>query len=111
MKKYTINQLRGAWGAGANHSQGHGNDHLIGSYFHTWDDDGTLNEQGRVLSRHADGYYLVQFYEWFMGEPSSRQLRAFESMVSWTFYDSHEAMDAAYKKYVATSPAWAWSWK
>jgi hypothetical protein len=69
---------------------------LIGKWFHSFDAEGDIKWQGRILGK-PDGLYLVQLHEWLMGDPSDQILVAPPDMKGWHFYDSPEAMRAAYE--------------
>lgn len=65
---------------------------LVGHWFHSLDANEQILWQGVVLSRPKPGWYLVQLFEWFMGEPSVRKLVPFEQMANWLFYATNEEM-------------------
>jgi len=89
MSKYNIQQLRGAWGAGrAAQTKADG---VAGKWFHSFK-DGHVHWQGQVLSAQPADHFLVQLYEWFMGQPNKQVIVPFSDMVGWTFYDSSEQM-------------------
>jgi hypothetical protein len=88
-RKYSLAQLRSAWGAGRAQAVRDGEvDPLEGKYFHSFK-DGRLHWQGRVLHSMREGYYLVQLYSWLDGRPTNQQLVAYDSMLDWHFYTSH----------------------
>ena len=65
---------------------------LVGHFFHSLTADEQIEWQGVILSRPKPGWYLVQLFEWFMGEPSVRKLVRFEQMSNWFFYATNEEM-------------------
>jgi hypothetical protein len=67
-------------------------DVLVGKFFHSWK-DGAIHWQGHILGSPAQGVYLVQLFEWLMGEPSSQHLVRLEDMCGWTFYSTCEHMN------------------
>lgn len=89
MNKYNIQQLRGAWGAGRAAQEK--SDGIVGKWFHSFK-DGYVHWQGQVLSAQPADHFLVQLYEWFLGEPNKQIVVPFSEMVGWTFYDSNEQM-------------------
>jgi hypothetical protein len=70
---------------------------LVGKWFHSFE---TIEErdqykphwQGQVLSKHPNNMYLVQSYEWLMGEPLNQLLVEFKDMKFWIFYEDNETM-------------------
>ncbi len=65
---------------------------LVGHYFHSLDEADQVQWQGVVLAQPRRGWYLVQLFEWFMGEPSVRKLIPFEQMTKWFFYETNDEM-------------------
>jgi hypothetical protein len=74
-------------------------DPLVGKFFHSFTDDRKLSWQGTVLKHVRGGFYLVQLFEWFFGEPSAREVVSLERMAGWSFYDTAEEMREAYADY------------
>lgn len=61
---------------------------LVGSYFH-----GAHQQQGRVVARLGDSRYLLEFYDWVMGEPMFQQIMDIDEMIDdWYYYDTPEWM-------------------
>jgi len=52
--------------------------------------------QGVVVGNPEPGWYLVQLFEWLMGEPNLRRLVKIEDMEHWLFYEDVEAMKFSY---------------
>jgi len=71
---------------------------LVGRWFHTWEKD-ELAWQGTVEAEILPGWYLVQLFEWFHGEPSVQRVVRIEEMTGWHLYPSREDMLAAYEVY------------
>jgi hypothetical protein len=67
-------------------------DGLVGNCFHSIDEEGKIQWQGRVLSSPKQDWYLIQTYEWLMGEPHDRKLVHFDKMVNWLFYENENDM-------------------
>jgi hypothetical protein len=65
------------------------------TFFHTFE-DGQISQQGRIIEEDLPGFYLVQFFEWIMGEPSSEQLVHVSDMKDWRWYETAEDMRTAY---------------
>jgi len=73
-------------------------DGIVGRFFHSFV-EGRVHWQGRVLSQETEGgIYLVQLFEWFLGEPSDMVLVNLQDMMGWKFYDSVEHMNDAYDR-------------
>ena len=80
---------------------------LVGYFFHSVHTEGAgkrpLVWQGHVLSRPDPGFYLVQLYEWMLGEAQACRLVRIEDMLTWSFYPTNEAMQKAYNRHKETS--------
>ena len=97
-KKYNISQLKGAWGAGRAMAEKQPNDKgLIGKWFHSFEEDGRVKWQGRIVSAQAEGLFLIQLYSWISGSPHDQKLIHIKDMVSWVFYEDSEDMICAYE--------------
>jgi len=66
-------------------------DGIAGKWFHSFK-EGYVHWQGQVLSAQPADHFLVQLYEWFMGQPNKQVIVPFSDMIGWTFYDSSEQM-------------------
>lgn len=81
-------------------------DPLIGRYFHSFaireDENGIskrpIQWQGAVLGSPTPGYYLVELYEWLMGQPNGQCLVKIEQMLDWQFYDTPESMQEFWQR-------------
>lgn len=78
---------------------------LVGLWFHTFDADGVLGNQGEVRAVDGD-LVLVQLYDWIGGDPSKMEIRSKSEMVGagYRFYGSNEDMHRAYSHYMAAQP-------
>ena len=66
---------------------------LVGQFFHSFHPaTGQLEWQGEIIGRPEPGVYLVELFEWLLGQPSTRHLVKIEDMQSWAFYPDREAM-------------------
>lgn len=72
---------------------------LVGRYFHIFDDNCEVQYQGQVLSQIDETHYLIQLYEWFVGNPDTIYVVSIDTMVSktlsrdarnWQFYENRE---------------------
>lgn len=54
--------------------------------------------QGQVAVEVRNGVYLVQLYDWLMGERSTQRMVDVDEMCDWSFYDSAEEMRFAYDR-------------
>lgn len=93
---YTLDQLRGAWGAGHAAAmkkvtqEQHDNLNLVGKFFHSVDGKGGLRWQGTILSEPSPDMFLVQLFDWVMGQPSIQKLIPINEMNDWIFYSTHD---------------------
>jgi hypothetical protein len=74
---------------------------LVGKFFHSLNSDKKVEWQGFVLSNPEPGWYLVQLFEWLMGNPNVIRLVRIEQMESWLFYPSAKIMSDSYDSGVA----------
>ena len=74
---------------------------LVGQYFHSIGPDGMLLWQGIVIGNPQPGWYLLQLFEWLMGEPNVRRLVRIEEMTTWLFYPDDVTMAHSYERGVA----------
>jgi hypothetical protein len=74
---------------------------LIGRAFHTFRETKSgrraVQYQGVVRAKIEDGIYLVQYFEWFVGESSTLELVRIEKMLEWQFYEDTEHMNFWYE--------------
>ena len=69
---------------------------LVGKWFHSFNDNGFVKWQGRIVS-YEDPFYLVETFEWVMGGPDDQKLIKITDMADWVFYDDAEEMNMTYK--------------
>jgi hypothetical protein len=79
---------------------------LVGRYFHIFTEDKengkkTIQRQGMVRGELGDGYYLVQYFDWWAGEANSMDIHRIENMKPgyWQFYETSEDMKNWYATY------------
>lgn len=83
-------------------SKANGGAVLIGQFFHSiGKDTGKIQWQGCIIGNPEPGWYLVQLFEWAMGEPNVRRLVRIEDMEGWLFYPDGEAMTHSYEYGIA----------
>lgn len=78
-------------------------DILIGKYFHTFrHEDGCgcrrVQWQGKVMGKASATVYLVQLFDWILGDPNSQTLMTLEGLIQreTEFYDSADEMNNCY---------------
>lgn len=73
---------------------------LIGKFFHTFCVGRRFNEQGRIVTSPAPGYYVVQMFEWLTGSRSftGTRLVTLDVIVRerWALYVDDEDMRESY---------------
>lgn len=70
---------------------------MIGKFFHSKNEKGMLKYQGRIIDQPSKDMFMVEIYDWFMGDKQSEQLVSFIDMKNWIFYDSSELMQHSYE--------------
>lgn len=88
-------------GTGAAHANA-----LVGKWFHTFYDDTPsepktsrrVKNQGVIVGPVSEDVFLVQFYDFGMGGPSTLCLFKLEDMMTWVFYTDDEDMRHAYER-------------
>lgn len=100
-KQFALHRLQGEWFTPADEIvqfiRGRDDRSLEGKFFHSVR-DGKIKWQGYVMAEQADGYYLVQLFEWLMGEPSIQKVVHIGAMSDWEFYSSADEMNEAYAR-------------
>jgi hypothetical protein len=75
---------------------------LLGHFFHSiGKDTGKVEWQGVVVGNPEPGWYLVQLFEWGMGEPNVRRLVRVEDMADWILYEDAETMKFSWEQGLA----------
>jgi hypothetical protein len=69
-------------------------DSLVGSFFHS---DVGRGWQGCVVAEPGPGVYLLERFEWLVGSSDDQVLMRLEDMIGWSFYDTAEWMNSAYR--------------
>lgn len=69
---------------------------MIGKYFHSIVNDKVL-WQGCVIGNPEPGIYLLQLFEWLMGEPNVIRIVRIEEMKDWFFYNNGDEMVLSYE--------------
>ena len=99
--KFAVHRLQGEWFSPAEEIiqfiKGKDDKSLEGKFFHSFK-DGEISWQGYVVAEQSDGYYLVQLFEWVLGEPSTQKVVHIGSMADWEFYSSSDEMNDAYER-------------
>lgn len=75
---------------------------LSGLWFHSRK-DGKIEWQGYVVRALESGNYVVQLFEWLMGEPTVQKVVPFDQMKEWDFYPTDRAMRYAWNKHKGRS--------
>ena len=69
---------------------------LVGTYFHSFNPDGTVEWQGCIVAEPHTGYFLVETFDWSSGSSFCQHLVRIENMLTWRFYDDADWMRNAY---------------
>lgn len=76
---------------------------LEGRCFHTFDAGGFVQTQGVVRGNLGNGFYLVQYFDWIVGNPGTMEVRSVHDMMPgrgadcWQFYEDADHMNFWYK--------------
>lgn len=65
-----------------------GSENLVGLFF-VGDVGDRRGHQGHVLAYLVNGFYLVQFFSWAMGDPSNQGVVKLEDLLQAKFYSDH----------------------
>ncbi|MCX7110700.1 MAG: hypothetical protein NTX45_11350 [Proteobacteria bacterium] len=71
-------------------------DCLAGHFFHSIE-NGKVCWQGFVIGHVFEQYYLVQLFEWVMGEHSVQKMVSIAEMSPWLFYSDADEMKFSYE--------------
>jgi hypothetical protein len=77
-------------------------DCLVGRFFHSIE-GGKVRWKGMVIGRVSEQNYLVQLFEWAMGEPSVQRIVSISEMSPWLFYSDADEMTHSYEHGTASS--------
>ena len=66
-------------------------DALVGKCFLSLNSDGKADRQGIVRAKVCDRNYVIQFFDWIMGEPSTIAVVPIESLMSSSPSDKRKA--------------------
>ncbi|MDF0673749.1 MAG: GIY-YIG nuclease family protein [Nitrospira sp.] len=99
--RFAVHRLQGEWFAPVqdllDFITGQTDKSLVGKFFHSFK-DGKICWQGYIVADQADGYYLVQLFEWVLGDPSVQKVIHLGQMADWDFYGSTDEMYEAYER-------------
>ena len=72
---------------------------LKGKFFHTFDKEGYVRQQGQIIDLVNDDTVLIQLYDWILGQSSNKKIVSLKNMAKsgWALYDSNEDMLYAFK--------------
>lgn len=65
-----------------------GSENLVGLFF-VGDVGERQGHQGHVLAYLVNGFYLVQFFSWAMGDPTNQGVVRLEDLLQAKFYSDH----------------------
>jgi len=72
---------------------------LVGRHFHIFGDDKTVSRQGKVIDQVDPTHYLVQFYDWIVGDAGTMHVYTIDAIANaasdagergpgaWQFYE------------------------
>jgi hypothetical protein len=71
---------------------------LKGKFFHTFDQEGFVQDQGQIIDLVGEDIAIVLYFEVYVGTPTSHKAVWVSDIVDegWILYDSEEAMQEAY---------------
>jgi hypothetical protein len=76
---------------------------LIGKYFHSIKKDtGLVEWQGSVLGSPEPGWYLIELFEWVLGESNVMRIVSIEEIIDWLFYEDSESMIFSFEHGIAS---------
>lgn len=67
-------------------------------FFHSWNEDGTLNHQGYIYLLNKDGTGMAQLFSWLFGEEADVTTFTKAYLEKCTFYTSDVEMNSAWRK-------------
>lgn len=71
-------------------------DDIVGLWFL----DGETGHQGMVQTRVAEGYYVVQFFSWINGNPTSATVVTLDEICGWKLFEDFESFDLVAQRYI-----------
>src|SRR3989442_8834779 len=73
-----------------------------GPWFHSFDGDGAIAWQGKIVGEPQPGICLFQLFSWAHSEPTVQKIIALADMPDWSFYRTNAAMCAVGDRLVAS---------
>lgn len=72
---------------------------LMGKFFHTLCSGGRVQQQGQIIGALGQGFYVVRFFDWFVGNETKRQIVHVSDLRRdrWALYESDESMREHYE--------------
>ena len=71
-------------------------DILKDKYFHLYINN-EIEKQGKIIGKVEDGYYMVQFYDFLIGEPNNMKIYSLEELKKYFIvYETAEDMIESY---------------
>lgn len=70
---------------------------LVDLWFHTFDNSGNIEKQGRVIGSATPEVYIIQHYDFVLGDPSHVRLVRLDEMLGWVFYFELDDMRDAWE--------------
>jgi hypothetical protein len=82
---------------------------LVGFYFHAFDGEGRIAQQGHFTTDLGNGYVMVEYLDGFMDSAPlpGRQIVHIATVAEehWTLYETEEAMREVYREGGGPGPA------
>lgn len=72
---------------------------LLGKWLHTLCSGGRIQQQGQIIGALGQGFYVVRFFDWFVGNETKRQVIHVSDLRKgrWPLYESDESMREHYE--------------
>jgi len=73
--------------------------YLKGKFFYDFDEEGYVKHQGHIIDYLNEDIVIIQYFEWFMGEPSMTKTVWVKEIVDggWALYSTDEEMRDAWE--------------
>jgi hypothetical protein len=73
-------------------------DLLKDKFFHIFE-NGKIEYQGKIIGKVNENHYLIQYYDFLIGEPNYMKVKSLDFMVNKVrIYETAEEMQAAYRR-------------
>ena len=73
---------------------------LLNCYFHTFDEDGLVKFQGKVIEQIGHNHFVCVYFGSMTGYPTHKKIHTMQSMLGWEFFNDIEEKHKQYDEHM-----------